>query len=648
MPDQCLTSDECRRLLPPNLAPADVVFWTGAGVSRDPPTDLPLGATLTESVVNTYCLPGTWEKLGDYFRKCHMQDAYGNPKPIPRLEAVFEGLLKTGGYEVLRILSPCSTALPNRLHRFLAEHLANGGSHITTNFDTCIERALAPDAPVAVVDSTSTYEARGIPSHRVLAHLHGRFDPSNLSTLGACIRNIAAGLSHQLCQLIQQVMAASRCLVFLGYSGRDYFDVNPFFTGLPDTGFDLVALTVIWVRHSAARPALALGEVKSDVEGYAILDSLRRCGATVHQIEARTSQFVDVLQPMWGMHADDSAPATHSAPRAGSTAQQHLGHEQRVLNTAGLFVHMGIGREVASLSGELLKVAQTRGRDERSRFLAIDFMCSGFRDIGMYRSARTLLTQLPQSNPPEQLYFLHQSTKSWWLSGEYFQAWRGFRNIERMYTIASRGAGSTDLLRQEYLETRVTLLHWYRDTQRLPRPLRWVFPVSLALDAFNDLCDARDAVDRDPHMKTKLVRLYDEIPLLRRHVSVPSWAKPVDTSLASTYAEMDSVLGVINFTRRELLTSIGRGSIPRCEDLRLLLSRSDSIDDRPGLLKCALLLREHCGIVAPGLAECLRHTEWAGWQKLAWRARWLTSGLRTTLRKRRGNGRDARRSSSAA
>lgn len=43
--------------------PGNVIFWSGAGISRDPPSSLPLGEELTRNVVEDFCLPNTWRDI---------------------------------------------------------------------------------------------------------------------------------------------------------------------------------------------------------------------------------------------------------------------------------------------------------------------------------------------------------------------------------------------------------------------------------------------------------------------------------------------------------------------------------------------------------------------------------------------------------
>lgn len=132
-------------------------------------------------------------------------------------------------------------------------------------------------------------------------------------------------------------------------------------------------------------------------------------------------------------------------------------------------------------------------------------------------------------------------------------------------------------------------------------------------------------------MLTKVVRLYDEVRALRKNTKLPIWAESKPDSLVGTYAEMDSILGVINFSRRKIVASIEAGNKPALDELKLLLDRAIIINDRPGFLKCALLLRKYFGIVPSKIDTYAREVEWARLMKLRWRINWICSGIRWIL-----------------
>lgn len=119
----------------------DVCLWTGAGISADPPADLPLGDTLTREAIRTLCGSHVRDAFEDEFRRAAMEDNSGRRKAMPRLEGVLEHTFRVAGNDALRPLEVLETGSYNDLHLALAEHLARGGAHITVNLDPCIENA---------------------------------------------------------------------------------------------------------------------------------------------------------------------------------------------------------------------------------------------------------------------------------------------------------------------------------------------------------------------------------------------------------------------------------------------------------------------------------------------------------------------------
>jgi hypothetical protein len=123
------------------------------------------------------------------------------------------------------------------LHEFFAAHLSRGGSHITVNFDRCVEEVLGDPADIGPLP------------------LHGRLSPAGLGNLRTRTLQLTNGLAREDATAVTEILGKSELLVFLGYSGRDYFDVDPFFRRLASTHpGSLSGLQVLWVEH---RPDLA-------------------------------------------------------------------------------------------------------------------------------------------------------------------------------------------------------------------------------------------------------------------------------------------------------------------------------------------------------------------------------------------------------
>lgn len=116
-----------------------------------PPTRRPAGPSvpLVERALGHCFDPGLGLRLARYHGSLEIE------RISLRLETVLQVVDSVHGAGVLEDLLSDLDGPPNRLHAFFASHLAQGGRHVTMNFDTCIERA-APAGPTSHSPSTST------------------------------------------------------------------------------------------------------------------------------------------------------------------------------------------------------------------------------------------------------------------------------------------------------------------------------------------------------------------------------------------------------------------------------------------------------------------------------------------------------------
>ncbi len=73
--------------------PKPVLFWTGAGISIDPPASLPSGYKLTKDIVDAFCLPETWADITSLLSQANFYGFSGNKKTFPRLEALLGSMV---------------------------------------------------------------------------------------------------------------------------------------------------------------------------------------------------------------------------------------------------------------------------------------------------------------------------------------------------------------------------------------------------------------------------------------------------------------------------------------------------------------------------------------------------------------------------
>jgi hypothetical protein len=285
------------------LPPEQVVMLSGAGDSWDGPASLPTGWELTDRVFSAFFLPGTLNTVLRHHSDVGwwLQDPFADPKKPrnprpPRLETVLGVVAAVhGDGAVATALADIGAASPNRLHTFFAGHLAEGGRHLTANFDGCIEAAADKQYP--------GWRARGR-----LLHFHGSLldDPSG-KTLGATLSRIQGGFTGSLAAEFRDLFPASGILIVTGYSGSDFFDVDTAVSAMgPDS---LAGLHVIWVMHNRlpwsrlGLPDEPKGDETKPLEVPPLIVHLHRAGADVEIICGPTSEFISALAARWKLPA---------------------------------------------------------------------------------------------------------------------------------------------------------------------------------------------------------------------------------------------------------------------------------------------------------------------------------------------------------
>ena len=183
-----------------------------------PPTSL-LGNQLSKEFIDFYCLKDTWKILKKYFTTAEMKDSLGSPKYSPRLEAILENIIEINGIDCLQLMKSVYITSPNQNHFFFASHLLNGGTHVTTNFDDCIQKSLLNFNEKELINTISTgKKSQKVPTNidRSIYHIHGKFSPSinELNELGLRISKIAKGILYPFNELIKKNSTKKRIFNF--------------------------------------------------------------------------------------------------------------------------------------------------------------------------------------------------------------------------------------------------------------------------------------------------------------------------------------------------------------------------------------------------------------------------------------------------
>jgi hypothetical protein len=610
IPNRRLTDPETNSVLsPPALPPpAETVFWSGAGISAH--VGGPLGDELTRIVLDKLCLPGTRTAVEYHFERFGLADANGGRKFLPRLELVLDKLLpvdRTGVYETLR--GTLADLEPGAEHAFFAAHLRAGGAHITVNVDNCVGKALRHTGRIPC-------------TLRGPLHLHERLrstDDRHLDLLGIQLEQITRGLTDRRRRLVLRLLRDARCLVFVGYSGRDFFDVTPFFRRLAREGARLENLDVVWLKHARGRRTPRLVPVADWSEGRAILEALNQAGARVRYIEAETSDWLRLIATDWGWEWAE-------APRIGaghSNGLEQSDAHRRLLATAELYAAFGLSRELVPVVPRLVKLRDAPGIPDAERRRAAELAVAGLRDAGLYRKAWRASAHLPHLAGMSPMRVAHIRGGTARLGRHYLRA--GVLLVGAVVSGRRELQGTPDrgaLI--EFGELVITTLHWCRDMRRLPVLGRLVTG-RLARALWDELDRRPDFWLGNPRAAFGFRRLLKELAGTGVYLPEPRGLDRVLEAAVDPFVETDSLIGVVN-AQRSLLREAGVKGAARARDIQQLLWRSELLGDRPGVLKAAQLMPPRGPDVGTALCAWLA-IEWPLAVKAAWLIDFVASYL---------------------
>jgi len=412
-----------------SLGPADVLFWTGAGISVEAPSCLPLGPELVGRVFSDLFLSDAHKKFVEAYKRL------GIDRSLPRLEMLLDvaSTEDAHGLRAFDVLTDFAATPPNALHRFFAGHLQLGGEHVTANFDTAIEQAAG---------------------HRASPlHFHGSIgnDPSQL---GATLRVIQGGFTAPMRSHIVASIKRATMIVFVGYSGSDFFDVDPLIAAMKDQGL-LDSKRLLWLDHQSQRPQL-INRLGSGL-GYKIASD--PAGAEFVAIAGRTRSILADLFARWHIPLTTSDPP-QSTPRwtTGPAPQA-----DRIRATLLLYFragHIKAFSDLLSQHPEFASWAQQRG-----------FAGEVARVQGRYSDARR---HWRRQHSGANVDSRHQrrlfTAKSHWYQGRLVVAHMMLRTLQKQ-------PGLRHGLRVDVAETQVRVArHLYRspDTRLLGANVRFV------------------------------------------------------------------------------------------------------------------------------------------------------------------------------
>lgn len=214
--------------------PNKIVFWVGAGIDNNAPTNLPLAKTLMETLLELTC--------GKKYSKKILEQCQSIYNGIPRMETVisdiklFEEELAVD-CTVVSGFESFLEAPPNNCHQILAQFLSKGANIVTLNYGNTIAKAfnmqynnkfpILPEFDNEL--NLYLYSDENITSGKIY-HPHGV--ANDLNTIGISLNEVKKNLSPKFKKTLINWIENGYCFIFLGYSCSDTLDINPFFKSL--------------------------------------------------------------------------------------------------------------------------------------------------------------------------------------------------------------------------------------------------------------------------------------------------------------------------------------------------------------------------------------------------------------------------------
>ncbi|MCM1179273.1 MAG: SIR2 family protein [Clostridium sp.] len=234
------------------LEPQKIVFWIGAGVDCNSPTNLPLANNLLEKILVLTCGEEYAKSIKDQYELVY--------QGIPRMETViseiklFESELAIDS-TIVNGLSSFLDAPPNSCHQVLAQFLNKGSNIVSLNYGNTIAKAFNmqydntfPTKPVFDEEfRLYMYKSENITQGKIY-HLHGVAD--DLRTIGISLNEVKKTFSPKFKEQLTEWINNSYCFIFLGYSCSDTLDVNPFFLNLKTKG-NATGIIINYSKHES-------------------------------------------------------------------------------------------------------------------------------------------------------------------------------------------------------------------------------------------------------------------------------------------------------------------------------------------------------------------------------------------------------------
>jgi hypothetical protein len=517
-------------------------------------------------------------------------------------------------------------APPNPFHHFFAHHIKAGGGHVTLNLDLCIENAIKdymPSAEYNIIITPDKIPSIGLTDlkHGWVLHLHGKYG-DNLSSLGITIESVTRGIRDEISRFIIEAICSKRLIIFVGYSGSDFFDVNPFFETLGCHN-DLSGKHVIWLDYSPNGNSIDFIEYNKSKLKTSILDSLAKSRAKIHTWRGKTIDIIEELRGFWGYPRFPNPSSSSGKNRISVSVEEW----KKELVTTRVYVSMGLGKRALALWN---KIEPSMRRYESycvnkfdltelsppNRLLYLHNEAN--RENGLYSDAHETTQRFIRITDLDKMLYLERFASDLWLMGRLFQAKMKFAEG---LSFGINRLGSSHRFDILYIECLRGYMQLCRDFGRLP-----IFGDMLLKRYIKDALKAIGTDNRielalrmSPYDRSHIARLFAWEKLgLKDNTELPKWLTDL-TNIKYVFSETDNLLGIINSMRSEIKATLYSGQKLKENTLLSLLHLSELIEDYPGIVKAYQLLAYNGGYkakYASGFLDALRKTQWIFTRKL--------------------------------
>ncbi len=214
------------------INPKDILFFSGAGISIPPPTNLPCGVDLHRMLLE-YAELFSKEDARQLSLGLCFEETVSRLSKLHNKEDNFNQFLNIlTEVFICREQDGLLNLVPNDYHKYFDWHLNNFGVHFTVNLDQLIETNRKSKSYIISTKEKAIEYNYPIPTlilEGFLLKVHGDATLDEWKTQGCLIENIQQ-FNTDFKNYLDYFVNNANFVIFVGYGGVDKFDITPYFT----------------------------------------------------------------------------------------------------------------------------------------------------------------------------------------------------------------------------------------------------------------------------------------------------------------------------------------------------------------------------------------------------------------------------------